>query len=330
MADNTEKNTIGFYKVLNSGRLDETRKDHPASFIHFHDEGKEDNLYIGDCRITDNFNIRNVPDKANTVKVGGLDPTTIGVLKDKSLSEIVMQMICPRTPPELPISKPSMTISYSGNRLVKVGSNLPAKEDIIITCDKGKWSDGTVYAGEPSNTDISISPGKWGETSDEGNYVISGSIIFGAGPKPKDSYGEEYDDNYTGGTVISNEIKITSVYPIYATTYFGTDDKGDISKLIEQPLQDYVNNEDVSFEITVPPEEDGNLNKFKIYLPFEKKPTVKQYNPVSGKYDIEIEMIYDKKIKITDYPDYLYHCYIRTKDEYDTKGPTQYEINLTR
>lgn len=314
MADNTEKNIIGFYKVLNSGRLDETRKDHPASFIHFHDEGKEDNLYIGDCRITDNFNIRNVPDKANTVKVGGLDPTTIGVLKDKSLSEIIMQMICPRTPPEPPISKPSMTISYSGNRLVKVGSNLPAKEDIIITCDKGKWSDGTVYAGEPSNTDISISPGKWGETSDEGNYVISGSIIFGAGPKPKDSYGEEYDDNYTGGTVLSDEIKITSVYPILINT--------DNIKEMKEYLVDYINSNPV-LKITVPAEIDGTLDKFKIYLPYEfSSIDVKQYNPVSGKYDIQINMV--------SMDDCSYH-YIRTKDTKTTNtGSTQYEINLTR
>lgn len=314
MAENTEnKDSIGFYKVLNPDKLNDTKTEYPNSFIHFHNEGKEDNLYIGDCRITDNFNIRNVPDKANTMGVGGLDPTTIGALKDKSLSEIVMQMICPRKPPEL-ISNPSMTISYSGNRLVKVGSNLPAKEDIIITCDKGKWSDGTVYAGEPSNTDISISPGKWGETSDEGNYVISGSIIFGAGPKPKDSYGEEYDDNYTGGTVLSDEIKITSVYPILINT--------DNIKEMKEYLVDYINSDPV-LKITVPAEIDGTLDKFKIYLPYEfSSIDVKQYNPVSEKYDIQINMV--------SMDDCSYH-YIRTKDTKTTNtGSTQYEINLTR
>lgn len=337
MAENSKNTDINFYEVHSDTGLDSIKNnpDYESSFIHLHkvNEDKEDNLYIGDCRMTDNFNTRNVPDKAKTMQVGGLEPTTIEELKRMSLSEIVMQIVCPKTRPEV-LSNPSMSISYSGEKLIRVGTILPTNLSINenITCfyNKGEWTDKTPYGGEPNieSKSFSMSPDKWGQESEEGQYIISGSVDFGEGPIPKDSYGNPLEGQYTGGNVLSNKITITSVYPIYATTYFASDEdkKGDITRLIEQPLQDYISNETISFYIRVPIEEDGNLNKFKIGIPYSINDyKVNQYNEVSGKYDIPITM---EDMKSTDV--YPYHYYIRTKDKYDTNGIVKYEIKLIR
>lgn len=322
MAENNENtNIINFYEVHSDTGLDSIKNnpDYESSFIHLHkvNEDKEENLYIGDCRMTDNFNTRNVPDKAKTMKVGGLEPTTIEELKRMSLSEIVMQIVCPKTPPEPPKSKPSMIISYSGEKLIGVGTILPTKINITCSYDKGKWSDGTDYAGEHTNEEISMIPDKWGETSEEGKYVISGSVDFGEGEIPKDSYGNNWEEGqYKGGHVQSNNITIMSVYPIQVNTE-------KIGIMTNQILIDYISKKDAVLRVTVPPEEDGNLNKFKIYLPYAfTSIEVKQYNPISGKYDIHIDMI-----SMDDCP---YH-YIRTKDIKNTNtGSAEYEIKLTR
>lgn len=321
MAENNENtNIINFYKVHSDTGLDSIKNnpDYESSFIHLHKKNEE-NLYIGECRMTDNFNTRNVPDKAKTMEVGGLKPTTIEELKNMSLSEIVMQIVCPKTFPKPPESKPSMIISYSGEKLIGVGETLPIKTGITCSYDKGKWSDGTDYAGEHTNEEISMIPDKWGETSEEGKYVISGSVDFGEGEIPKDSYGnncEEGQYKYKGGRVQSNNITITSVYPIQVNTE-------KIGIMTNQILIDYISKKDVVLRVTVPPEEDGNLNKFKIYLPYAfTSIEVKQYNPISGKYDIHIDMI-----SMDDCP---YH-YIRTKDIKNTNTcSVKYEIKLTR
>lgn len=320
MAENSKNTDINFYEVHSDTGLETLKKypDYESSFIHLHkvNEDKEDNLYIGDCRMTDNFNTRNVPDKAKTMQVGGLEPTTIEELKRMSLSEIVMQIVCPKTRPKV-LSNPSMSISYSGEKLIGVGETLPIKTGITCSYDKGKWSDGTDYAGEHTNGEISMIPDKWGETSEEGKYVISGSVDFGEGEIPKDSYGNNWEEGqYKGGHVQSNNITITSVYPIQVNTK-------KIGIMTNQILIDYISKKDAVLRVTVPPEEDGNLNKFKIYLPYEfKSIEVKQYNPVSGKYDIKIEMP-----PMDDCP---YH-YIRTKDIKNTNtGFVEYEIKLTR
>ena len=326
MAENSKNTDINFYEVHSDTGLDSIKNnpdypDYKSSFIRLHkvNEDKEvieDTLYIGDCRITDKFNTRNVPDKAKTMQVGGLEPTTIEELKRMSLSEIVMQIVCPKTFPEPPKSKPSMSISYSGEILIGVGTILPIKTGITCSYDKGKWSDGTDYAGEHTNEQISMIPDKWGQESEEGQYTISGSVYFGEGPIPKDSYGNPLEGQYTGGNVLSNKITITSVYPIQVNTE-------KIGIMTNQILIDYISKKDAVLRVTVPPEEDGNLNKFKIYLPYAfTSIEVKQYNPISGKYDIHIDMI-----SMDDYP---YH-YIRTKDIKNTNtGSAEYEIKLTR
>ena len=160
-----------------------------------------------------------------------------------------------------------------------------------------------------------MSPDKWGQQSEEGIYTITGSVTFEEGGIPKDNFGTSYPDKkYNGGIKTSSPIKITSVYPIYVN------DESDITTMREY-LVDYLNGS-VILTISIPKEFDGTDDKFKVYLPSEFSIfEVKQYNPLTGKYDIPVDMklIEGETSK-----------YIRTNDVSDTFGPTTYEIKLSK
>ena len=209
----------------------------------------------------------------------------------------------------------SISISYSGSKLIEVGSVLPSKQNITSTVKDGKWSDNTPYVGGHSDVVLSMSPDKWGQQSEEGVYTITGSVTFEEGGIPKDNFGTSYPDKkYNGGTKTSSPIKITSVYPIYVNDEFDITTMGG-------HLVDYLNGS-VILQVSIPDEIDGTDDKFKVYLPsvfsvFE----VKQYDTLTGKYDIPIEMelIEGETSK-----------YIRTNDVFDTLGSTTYEIKLSK
>ena len=298
-----------------STKLTNVQKEHPGAFIHVNDENGDDVLYIGEDKVTDKFNIGDENVNSPTRKVGGLDASTIGELKEKSVSEILLNILRPDVDVPTIQEFSSINISYSGNKLIKVGDLLPTKDNIISTVKDGKWSDGTPYAGGHGDVVLSMSPDKWGQQSEEGIYTITGSVTFEEGGIPKDNFGTSYPDKkYNGGTKTSSPIKITSVYPIYVN------DESDITTMKEY-LVDYLNGSVILY-VSIPDEIDGTDGKFKIYLPskfsiFE----VKQYNSSSGKYDTNIEMklIEGETSK-----------YIRTHDVSDTLGSTTYEIKLSK
>lgn len=313
MANNNEI-PVDFIKT-DSKKLSDVQKDYPGAIIHVHDTNKDD-LYIGDCKMTDNFNVGEINDDANTIAVGGLKASKLGDLKDKSMSQIIMDIVCPLTYPTV-TTDPSINISYTGNTLIKVGDTLPLRTDIKVTTNKGSFNGGMPYAGELVNTTLVMSTDNWGGTSAENVYTITGIGEFSEGEIPKDSHGNPYPSGqYKGGTVTTkNSIKITSVSPIYINTK-------DIT-VMKEILVDY--NKGDTIHVEIPPEVDGTLDgtlyKFRVNLPSTfTKFIVKQYNSLSGKYDININMV-----------DLGNHQYIRTTDEKDTKtGNTKYEIELKK
>lgn len=298
-----------------STKLKDVQTSHPGAFIHVNDSNGDDILYIGEDKVTDKFNVGDEDLNSPTRKVGGLNASTIGELKEKSVSEILLDILRPDVVVPTEQEPASINISYSGNKLIKVGDLLPTEDNIISTVKDGKWSDGTPYAGGHGDVVLSMSPDKWGQQSEEGIYTITGSVTFEKGGIPKDNFGKSYPEKkYNGGTEISSPIKITSVYPIYVN------DESDITTMKEY-LVDYLN-DSVILYVSIPDEIDGTYDKFKIYLPskfsiFE----VKQYNSSSGKYDTNIEMklIEGETSK-----------YIRTNDISDTFGPAKYEIKLSK
>ena len=298
-----------------STKLEDVQTSHPGAFIHVNDENGDDVLYIGEDKITDKFNVGDEDLDSPTRKVGGLNASTIGELKGKSVSEILLDILRPDIVVPTVQESASINISYSGNKLIKVGDLLPTKDNITSTVRDGKWSDNTSYAGGHGDVVLSMSPDKWGQQSEEGVYTITGSVTFEEGEIPKDNFGTSYPDKkYSGGTQTSSPIKITSVYPIYVN------DESDITTMREY-LVDYLN-DSVILYVSIPGEIDGTDDKFKVYLPSEFSIfEVKQYNPLTGKYDIPIDMklIEGETSK-----------YIRTNDISDTFGPAEYEIKLKR
>ena len=298
-----------------STKLEDVQTSHPGAFIHVNDENGDDVLYIGDDKITDKFNVGDENLNSPTREVGGLNASTIGELKGKSVSEILLDILRPDVVVPTVQESASINISYSGNKLIKVGDLLPTEDNIISTVKDGKWSDGTPYAGGHGDVVLSMSPDKWGQQSEEGIYTITGSVTFEEGGIPKDNFGTSYPDKkYNGGTKTSSPIKITSVYPIYVN------DESNITTMREY-LVDYLNDSKILY-VSIPGEIDGTDDKFKVYLPSEFRIfEVKQYNPSTGKYDILVNMnlIEGETSK-----------YIRTNDISDTFGPAKYEIKLSK
>ena len=298
-----------------STKLKDVQTSHPGAFIHVNDSNGDDILYIGEDKVTDKFNVGDENVNSPTRKVGGLDASTIGELKEKSVSEILLDILRPDVVVPTVQEPASINISYSGNKLIKVGDLLPTEDNIISTVKDGKWSDGTPYAGGHGDVVLSMSPDKWGQQSEEGIYTITGSVTFEEGGIPKDNFGTSYPDKkYNGGTKTSSSINITSVYPIYVN------DESDITTMREY-IVDYLNGSKILY-VSIPDEIDGTDDKFKVYLPSEFRIfEVKQYNSSSGKYDTNIEMklIEGETSK-----------YIRTNDISDTFGPTTYEIKLSK
>lgn len=296
-------------------KLTGVQEEHPGAFIHVNDENGDDTLYIGEDQVTDKFNVGDSNLNSPTRKIGGLNASTIGQLKEKSMSEILLDILKPDVVEPTISTNASISISYSGSKLIEVGSVLPSKQNITSTVKDGKWSDNTPYAGGHSDVVLSMSPDKWGQQSEEGVYTITGSVTFEEGGIPKDNFGTSYPNKkYNGGTKTSSPIKITSVYPIYVNDEF------DITTM-RGHLVDYLNGS-VILQVSIPDEIDGTDDKFKVYLPsvfsvFE----VKQYDTLTGEYDIPIEMelIEGETSK-----------YIRTNDVSDTLGSTTYEIKLSK
>lgn len=310
----TTKNNIPVEFIeTNSNKLDTvlSNPEYTGAFIHIHDEGDsdcDDMLYIGRDRVTDNLNTRGEELSTPTRKIGGLGESTIGDLKKKSISEIIIDMVkAERVEPTIKIN-PSVSLSYSGNKLIKVGTSLPTQDKFTVTANPGSWSDDTPYWGDYETT-LSISPGEWGGVSEEGIYRVTATGTFAPGGSPKDNYGTVYESSQ-GGTKNAS-IDLTVVKPVFVN------DGNDISTMVEH-IVDY--NIQIDLYVTIQPEEDDLIKKFMIQLPYTfTKFEVYQFNPVSNNYDSEITMIH-----IGD------NLYTRTDKVTDCKGLSQYKITLKK
>ena len=333
MSENIHKDkAVGFYVTAYSSDIDNKLKTHVSN--HPEDEGSfihvcgndVSNLYIGSHRVTDNFNVPDADDKFKTVSVGGLEESTIGELKNKPISDILFNIVCPDVKPTVK-RLPSVTITYSGNTLISVGTTLTSETDITITADRGVFSTGISYAGEVSDGKLEMVPAKWGKASEEGRYTISAVVTFDSGEVPVSSHGNKIPDSQYPGGGASNSIEIHSVHPIYTNGVKISEnqsniERGDIS-VLNGIIVDYISGSKL-FYIAVAEETDDS--KFKLEIPNSiSSYTVMQKNNVSGKYDIGITMVSD----LSNTRD-GYKCYVRTTDSSDRKGPSEYKIELKK
>ena len=295
-------------------------EEFPYSFIHTHDENEngttDDRLYIGEEMITDRLNVGNADLNSPTRKVGGLEASTIGVLNQKSISQIILEMVRPDVVEPSVTTQAGISISYSGLKLIEVDENLPGSDDISVTVRNGVWSDGTPYAGGHDDYELVISPDGWGGPAIEGIYTISGSVNFTEGGIPEDNFGTPYPGKqYHGGKKTSQNITIKAVNPIYIN------DGSDISEMVKHVV-DYF--DDAVIRVTIPSEIDGTPedSKFRIYLPGTfSKFEVFQFNELTQKYDIGVDMVLIEGEESR---------YIRTDNVFDTLGPAKYEIKLKK
>lgn len=324
---------IGFYVTAYSSGIDDKLKTldsgYDGSFIHVCGDNVS-NLYIGSHRVTDNFNVPDADEKEKfkTVKVGGLEESTIGELKNRPISDILFNILCPDVKPTVK-RWPSVTTTYSGNTLISVGTTLPSEIDITITSDRGVFSTGISYAGEVLRSELKMVPNKWGKASEEGKYTISAVVTFASGEVPVSSHGNEIPSSqYPGRDEVSNSIEIHSVHPIYTNgvkisenqSNIDSINRGDIS-VLNDIIVDYISGSK-PFYIAVAEETDDS--KFRLDIPNSiSSYTVMQKNNASGKYDTVIPM--DSDLSNTRDG---YKCYVRTTDSSDRKGPSEYKIEL--
>lgn len=313
--DSVTNNSISFFVTndfsQNADSYDPTK--HDGSFIYECGKDKK-NLYIGKSRITDNFNVT-ADSSLPTIEVGGLEASTIGELKDKSMSDILFQIVCPDIKP-IVVSKPSVAISYS-KTLMSVDSSLPEQSDVTVVANRGKFSNGDYYAGESVIT-LTMDPDKWGQPGEEGVYKITAKAVFAEGESPKSSHGNDCEElRYKGGEIQSNKT-ISVVKPIYISN-------GDDISVMNERIVNYISG--CIIEVKTPGEKDGDYtNKFRVYLPGEfSKFVVMQKNPTTQKYDIEISM---EPFEHSEYDGYK--GYARYKGDFDTKGSAEYKIELKK
>ena len=337
-----DKETPVKFIETTTGKLNAVISDpeNAGAFIHVNDDNGDDQLYIGVDQITDKFNVGDTPNSTPTRKVGGLTASTIGQLKQKSISEIILDMVRPDVVAPTVSTSLSFGISYSGSKLIEVGTNLPAESSIAVTIKDGVWTDGTPYAGGHSAVSMNISPGTWEEPAEESVYTISASVTFSEGGIPKDNFGTSYPSKqYHGGTK-TDSITVTAVYPIYINGYYtreGSDNKGitDMRKY----LINY--NSDKNMEITIPAE--TYSERLKIYVPYEfSKLQLFKYDPTRSDITdqnpnnwtiaynpkgIDMKFVDDE---IQDYPGY--GMYIRDPEEDDSYNTSQtlYKIILKK
>ena len=222
-------------------------------------------------------------------------------------------------------TQPSASISYSGSKLIKVGTNLP--DGVSSNIIPGEWSDYTPCTDINGNT-ITLSmtkdgsPVEFGSTSTEGIYTISGSVVFveGGNPKDNDNPPTEYAAYQVNNInpYNTNTITITAVEPILIN------DGVDIDDMVEHIINYFgtIN----PLIVTIPPETVDKKFTIKTNAVFSKI-EVHQYNKFSeavldeDKYDIDIDLVYDSENN-------EYVRYVKYPSE--RKGESKYKINFIR
>ena len=97
--------------------------------IHTQDENSngttDDQLYIGEDRITDKFNLGNTDLSGATLPVGGLEATTFDQLKTRSISDILIDILTPISVSSVSLDQNTMILMI-GDTGVLTATVLPA------------------------------------------------------------------------------------------------------------------------------------------------------------------------------------------------------------
>lgn len=210
--------------------------------------------------------------------LGGIKAgTKVSELKGKEISDVLDILIFPTIQPTK--VDPSLSLSTTKAKLVKVGTTVYATSDISSTVSRGEIRINNAkkqdYAGEAGDVTITAPTGS---TFTYGSNVYSGSVTFAAGPTPLDSKGGTATSilAYPGGTKTAS-LTVKATYPFYFT------DKTDLTKVTEYPLVDPgTKTFEISYEL---PAENGAVNHVLKAATAHTITKIEMLNTLSGKYE---------------------------------------------
>lgn len=170
-------------------------------------------------------------DSLSTIQVGGLQPTTLGNLKSKSLNKIVEEIVAPTINPTLIAPSHTFTSFPVNNSELEVGSQL----DITFTSnfDRGSISPQFTSAsnfrsGNPVKYNyfgvgLSHSVNSFlvdqqtlnNYTLLQGNNIWENSVEYLGGVQPKNNKGENFSNPLPSGVTNKKSVNIIGIYPYF-------------------------------------------------------------------------------------------------------------------
>lgn len=255
-------------------------------------------------------------------------------VSNKTLSEMMTDILFPTYQPVPEPNKPSMSISTSSETLF-VGTKMYSENTLNdrIQTDKGKILYNNVesninYAGEGTKS-VSVDKCSFGDVMSEGIYTITYNVKFADGEDLKTNKGVVIPNSkYTSDKPITKKGYIYCVYPVYITS------GKDITEYVTYKLN-YHNGETIT-GIIIPKE--TTSKKFEIHVPVGvNNVKVFQLNPTkSNVYDIE--HIFIKKDELVKYVHSVngieyemdYNVFVRTLDEKNILGSDKYKITIKK
>lgn len=255
-------------------------------------------------------------------------------VSNKTLSEMMTDILFPTYQPVPEPNKPSMSISTSSETLF-VGTKMYSENTLNdrIQTDKGKILYNNVesninYAGEGTKS-VSVDKCSFGDVMSEGIYTITYNVKFADGEDLKTNKGVVIPNSkYTSDKPITKKGYIYCVYPVYITS------GKDITEYVTYKLN--YHNGETKTDIIIPKE--TTFKKFEIHVPVGvNNVTVFQLNPTkSNVYDIE--HIFIKKDELVKHVHSVngieyemdYNVFVRTLDEKNILGSDKYKITIKK
>lgn len=247
-----------------------------------------------------------LPDDLTTPNaVGGIGKgTTVADLKEKTLSQIVDDLLFPEVNPT--ITEPSASIAlasgFSSNGVYEIGANAPVSGTNV----KGTANLGKITV--PGKADMNRAGEKTGETYYYGstgtNETLPDKITAGtmqyrykfdysAGPQPLTSKGNNYGSPLAAGSKISAVVTIYGTYPYFSNGAQASTTNNELSSLPSTAVDNTKftslvridNNTQIAAKFA---SEAATGIKAKLYVPATKKVTsVKAMNALTGKFDVD-------------------------------------------
>jgi len=242
------------------------------------------------------------PSLAMPSAVGGIPAgTKVYDLKGDTLTSILNDLLFPTQYPTL--TGPSATIAVAPTTLLyEVSANVGLT--FTSTLNRGSinpqyTADSPYRSGLPNNfnfggtgpglVDISTSTNPYAAPVFDasiplGSYTWNVAISYDEGVQPFDSKGNPYDSSLAAGTVNSNTITITGVYPLFATTV-------NITTMTKQSLVAMTTSGPITLSLVT--ESGGNKQAFEVPNAWIGAPTnnpltgVRTYNTASGQWEYQ-------------------------------------------